>query len=211
LGTRCRAANSTGKERDSESGLDDFEARYFGSSLGRFMSADPDNLTRAFSSSLAYAPFGEQYSQSNPNAGGDAAFTGQGSGFGFDEYDFPARQYSTVGRWVSPDPAGLAAVDPTSPQSWNRYAYVANSPLSNIDPTGLACYPLERAVWGSCAPFMGNGVNLGAAWDEFDILTKILGPDQTTDVGTKINDVPAAETLTYYGGDLSLLNLLNLA
>jgi RHS repeat-associated protein len=30
----------TGKERDSESALDDFGARYFGSSLGRFMSPD---------------------------------------------------------------------------------------------------------------------------------------------------------------------------
>ncbi len=30
----------TGKERDSESGLDDFGARYYSSSLGRFMSAD---------------------------------------------------------------------------------------------------------------------------------------------------------------------------
>jgi RHS repeat-associated protein len=33
----------TGKERDPESGLDNFEARYYGSSLGRFMSPDPDN------------------------------------------------------------------------------------------------------------------------------------------------------------------------
>jgi RHS repeat-associated protein len=31
----------TGKERDSESGLDNFDVRYFGSSLGRFMSPDP--------------------------------------------------------------------------------------------------------------------------------------------------------------------------
>src|SRR6266481_2074032 len=31
----------TGKERDSESGLDDFGARYFGSSVGRFTSPDP--------------------------------------------------------------------------------------------------------------------------------------------------------------------------
>ena len=30
----------TGKERDSESGLDDFEARYYSSSMGRFMSPD---------------------------------------------------------------------------------------------------------------------------------------------------------------------------
>jgi RHS repeat-associated protein len=31
----------TGKERDAESGLDDFGARYYGSSMGRFMSTDP--------------------------------------------------------------------------------------------------------------------------------------------------------------------------
>jgi RHS repeat-associated protein len=30
----------TGKERDSESGLDMFGARYYGSSLGRFMTPD---------------------------------------------------------------------------------------------------------------------------------------------------------------------------
>lgn len=30
----------TGKERDAESGLDDFDARYYGSSLGRFMTPD---------------------------------------------------------------------------------------------------------------------------------------------------------------------------
>jgi RHS repeat-associated protein len=33
----------TGKDRDAESGLDNFDARYNASSLGRFMSADPDN------------------------------------------------------------------------------------------------------------------------------------------------------------------------
>jgi RHS repeat-associated protein len=31
----------TGKERDAESGLDNFGARYYGSSMGRFMSPDP--------------------------------------------------------------------------------------------------------------------------------------------------------------------------
>lgn len=34
------ASRSTGKERDSESGLDYFGARYYGSSMGRFMSPD---------------------------------------------------------------------------------------------------------------------------------------------------------------------------
>jgi uncharacterized protein RhaS with RHS repeats len=34
-------------------------------------------------------------------------------------------------------PGGLAAVDPTNPQSWNRYAYALNNPLSFIDPSGM--------------------------------------------------------------------------
>ena len=44
---------------------------------------------------------------------------------------------STLGRWMTPDPAGLAAVDPTNPQSWNRYAYVVNNPTGRTDPYGL--------------------------------------------------------------------------
>jgi len=39
--TASRESNSTGKERDSESGLDNFGARYDSSSMGRFMSPDP--------------------------------------------------------------------------------------------------------------------------------------------------------------------------
>jgi RHS repeat-associated protein len=34
------ASRYTGKERDAESGLDNFDARYFGSTMGRFMSPD---------------------------------------------------------------------------------------------------------------------------------------------------------------------------
>ena len=49
-------------------------------------------------------------------------------------YAFLFRQHSpTEGRWLTPDPVGLAAVDITNPQTWNRYAYVGNNPLSNID------------------------------------------------------------------------------
>jgi RHS repeat-associated protein len=38
-----RRSRSTGKERDTETGLDYFGARYFGSALGRFASPDPGN------------------------------------------------------------------------------------------------------------------------------------------------------------------------
>jgi RHS repeat-associated protein len=90
---------------------------------------------RTFSSSQAYAPFGEMYAISANTV--DVGFAGGNATFGLNEYDFPAREYSNQGRWVSPDPAGLAAVDPTNPQSWNRYAYVLNNPLTTTDPTGL--------------------------------------------------------------------------
>ena len=47
------------------------------------------------------------------------------------------RAYGIRGQWISPDPGGIASVDPTDPQTWNRYAYVRNSPTSMVDPTGL--------------------------------------------------------------------------
>jgi RHS repeat-associated protein len=53
-------------------------------------------------------------------------------------YHTDARQHSpTQGRWLTPDPAGLAAMDVTNPQTWNRYAYVTNNPVSMTDPLGL--------------------------------------------------------------------------
>jgi RHS repeat-associated protein len=90
---------------------------------------------RTLQSSTAYAPFGEQYATSGT---ADPSFTGQNSDTVSSLYDFPFRRLSpSQGRWISPDPAGLAAADPTAPQTWNRYAYVANNPLSAVDPLGL--------------------------------------------------------------------------
>jgi RHS repeat-associated protein len=40
----CSGAHFTGKERDSESGLDNFGARYDSSQYGRFMTPDPGNV-----------------------------------------------------------------------------------------------------------------------------------------------------------------------
>lgn len=48
----------TGKERDSESGLDMFGARYYGSSLGRFMTPD----WAAKPTAVPYAMFGNPQS-----------------------------------------------------------------------------------------------------------------------------------------------------
>jgi RHS repeat-associated protein len=65
------------------------------------------------------------------------------------------RQLSTTqGRWTVPDPAGLAAVDPMNPQSWNRYAYVGNMPLSFSDPYGLFYLVCEQL--GDCGSSGGG-------------------------------------------------------
>ena len=51
---------------------------------------------------------------------------------------FQARHYlATHGRFNSPDPVNFGA-DILNPQSWNGYAYVLNSPMSSVDPDGLA-------------------------------------------------------------------------
>jgi uncharacterized protein RhaS with RHS repeats len=63
-------------------------------------------------------------------------------------YDFPYREYPIQGRWPSPDPAGLAAVSLANPQTWNRYAYVTNNPLSLIDPSGMNDCPDLKSTCG---------------------------------------------------------------
>ncbi|HXN53934.1 MAG TPA: RHS repeat-associated core domain-containing protein [Candidatus Acidoferrum sp.] len=94
--------------------------------------------SRTMYSDTAYAPFGEPYAQ---GGGADWSWTGINQDTQLGLYDFPAREYSIQGRWPSPDPAGLAAVDPSNPQSWNRYAYVLNNPTNLVDPLGLTDCP----------------------------------------------------------------------
>ncbi|MHB8304008.1 MAG: RHS repeat-associated core domain-containing protein, partial [Acidobacteriaceae bacterium] len=56
------------------------------------------------------------------------------------------RQYaSPMGRWLSSDPYN-GSYDIANPQSFNRYAYVGNNPLTHVDPTGL--YSIWVDVWG---------------------------------------------------------------
>jgi RHS repeat-associated protein len=102
-----------------------------------------------------YAPFGETYGGAG-SGDNNRMFTGQTQDLIVGPtgvYDFLFRQHSTAqGRWLVPDPAGLAAVDLTNPQTWNRYAYVANNPNSYVDPLGLACKRGNRGAvqMGGC-------------------------------------------------------------
>src|SRR5271154_4822364 len=80
---------------------------------------------------------------------------------------FPFREHSpSQGRWISPDPLGAGAATLANPQTWNRYAYVANNPLSLTDPTGLiesTCQILDNCTdddggGGGGNPGAGDGI-----------------------------------------------------
>ncbi len=94
------------------------------------------NPDRTFYHSAGYAPYGEIYAASaNPFVPDFAGLLGDTAN---EVYDAAFRRYNpTQGRWLSPDPAGLAAADPTNPRSWNRYAYALNNPTTLTDPKGL--------------------------------------------------------------------------
>ena len=107
----------------------------------------------------AYAPYGENYAETGTT---DRSFTGQNQDMvstgSYPLYDFLMREYHpTWGRWTSPDPAGLAAAGASNPQSWNRYAYVLNNPLTLVDPLGLyRCWdPITNNYCGAGDP--GDG------------------------------------------------------
>ncbi len=116
--------------------------------------------TLANVSRLDYLPFGEEV-PSNFRTGipGYTASDGVRQKFTSKERDnetgldyFGARYYaSTQGRFTSPDPL-LSSGRPIHPQSWNRYSYVINHPLSLIDPDGLdwgvaTWYDKEKRQW----------------------------------------------------------------
>jgi RHS repeat-associated protein len=102
----------------------------------------------------AYAPFGEIYAELSGTTT-NRNFTGQTEDTTPGIYDFLFRQHSQAqGRWLVPDPAGLAAVDLTNPQTWNRYAYVANNPLNKVDPKGLF---IKDCMWEYCPANFGAG------------------------------------------------------
>jgi RHS repeat-associated protein len=109
----------------------------------------------------ARGPFGEPYATVlGPNTLQD--FSHMIFNIENDLYDTHYREYHpTQGRWITPDPAGIAAVDPTNPQTWNRYAYTSNNPLSNSDPLGLyydVCDPSFVSTDSLGFPVCGGGL-----------------------------------------------------
>jgi RHS repeat-associated protein len=111
-----------------------------------------------------YLPFGEELFA---GIGGRTTTQGYVSGNlrqGFTGYEkdgetglnfAQARYYASMqGRFTSIDPL-MASAKITSPQSWNRYAYVYNNPLRFIDPSGMRACTDASCSWSEEGE--GNG------------------------------------------------------
>jgi RHS repeat-associated protein len=106
----------TGKERDAETGLDYFQARYMSSAQGRFTSPDPSNLSVDF--------------------------------------------------WL--------------PQTWNRYSYALNNPLSVVDRNGLWPWYIHNEIINEAFPGLSKDqlkTLTDASWNmDYKNQTLGLGP-----------------------------------
>jgi RHS repeat-associated protein len=90
-----------------------------------------------------FMPFGEEWSAEASGLGSNPVdkklFTGKERDTELDLDYFGARYYRTeLGRFTTVDPELNIKEALVDPQRWNRYAYVASSPLLLVDPDGRA-------------------------------------------------------------------------
>ena len=62
-----------------------------------------------------------------------------------------------IGRFMTPDPGGVATADPRNPGSWNRYGYVNGDPVNFNDPTGRNAF---MAGIGNCGSGWASDASL---------------------------------------------------
>jgi RHS repeat-associated protein len=109
------------------------------------MRTDPGGNVAATYTNL---PFGDGSTQTVGGTGVDQdnnSFTSLELDTETETYHAQFRQYGPAqGSWMSPDPYS-GSYDMNNPQSFNRYSYVLNNPLTFTDPSGLV-------TCGDCDP-----------------------------------------------------------
>jgi RHS repeat-associated protein len=111
------------------------------------------NYAKSVGSSYISLPWGDGYTATVNNAGGDQDnlhFAGleRDAESGTEHAQF--RNYASAqGRWLAPD-SYMGSYDLTNPQSMNRYAYSLNNPASFLDPSGLYSLPPPTTNDNSC-------------------------------------------------------------
>ncbi len=130
----------TGQMRDQETGADYFNARYYGSALGRFTSPDPANAGADLANPQSWNAYA--YALNNPLAlvdpsGLDPFGPGDGDGCGDDPF---------CGNWgIAPPPIDSGSGGQSAPQPPSRPVPVTVGPSSNPNSTGV----YAQGQWGS--------------------------------------------------------------
>jgi RHS repeat-associated protein len=126
-------------------------------------------------STFTSLPFGDAQTT---DAGGDPnyfAALDDDAETGTDHAQF--RQYnSTQGHWMRPDPY-YRSYDFSNPQTFNRYAYALNNPLSAVDPKGLECVWDDGSYDAADDPDTGcpdQCSNAGGTWVDPEIFENYL-------------------------------------
>ncbi|TAN21401.1 MAG: hypothetical protein EPN33_12320 [Acidobacteria bacterium] len=142
----------TGHELDSESNLSQFQYRKYAALEARWATPDPAGVNGP----PAPSPNGFDLGPAAAGAPGDL------------EPESPVASLATLPGFGLP----LGGVDPLEPQTWNPYAYVGNTPVVFVDPSGRwwGCVAMSVGALGfglaglaTADPFLGAiGWSLGA-------------------------------------------------
>jgi RHS repeat-associated protein len=140
-------------------------------------------------SQARYRPWGEVRFETGAGLGTDFTYTGQRrSSYG--TISFPAREYSPVlGRFVSAD---TIVPRPGDPQSLNRYAYVSNSPVIRVDPSGHGDCNIHKE---DCLPLNASA----HAKHQYYVREAYRTRTRMVDAASVIPRYDVAEIMEYYG------------
>jgi RHS repeat-associated protein len=92
-----------------------------------------------------YDPYGGILTSTIPLTVTDRLFTGQRWDATIGLYDYNARFYDPqTGTFIQPD---SIVPQPGNPIAWNRFAYVYNNPVNNVDPSGHFVVAAIDTLW----------------------------------------------------------------
>jgi RHS repeat-associated protein len=123
---------------------------YFGSKMivSRSGPVSRDRLGSSRTGGSKYYPYGEEQQVTAQDKDKFATYFRDATGLDYAQNRYYA---NTLGRFTSPDPAGLAAADTADPRGWNMYAYVGADPINHYDRTGLLAQYICDAQFASPA------------------------------------------------------------
>ena len=139
--------------------------------------------------------FPDQYAASTADDSTPLHFTGKERDAESGNDYFGARYYaSSMGRFMSPDPSSLSVIR-TDPQTWNRYSYVYNHPLSLADDNGKWPTNIHNQIIDNAFPNLTpeqrqilknvsaqqDSILGGGQANDLSYMHAMRGPDQTVD------------------------------